>query len=554
VARDESHAPVTHILTLVLLNAEKQSGCDGVPPMIAHTPRPDTVLAGAGGQLEMVADVTDAQSQVQSATLHWTRADATDPAHPPTFAATSLTRASATSTVWRAEVDVGAIPPEGTLVSYYLAATDNDDPTGIACDLTTRVPKVGTFTLALYPAGSPATLCIDDPVEDDDSLATAPRITPNHYAGRRLCGPEEDYMKVNADAGTTIAAGVTWDVLQGEVSLALVDESHAVLATGAVTEPGHVSLRYDQTSEQAVFLVAAATLPGTRVSYALDLAVDSAHCEDAPDEPGASSEGASDLALGGAREGTICPADADVFRVQATAGKTYVYRLTFDQRYGDLDFELRAADGTTVLGTAASERSVEELTHAATATGPLFLRVYGAAGGAGGGGAAGGVGPGAAGPGGVGGGGWGGGGGRGQHLHARRGGECGGVPARSVDRERDGGWSGGAVPGDVRGVHRVPVRARLVCGRSEWRRDARALDDGRGPGRAHAGAVRGPAGRAGSGSGGGGGRVRDHRLRGAAGGAVLLPGELGRGERDLQPDRGSAGSGRRVPARSAGAE
>jgi hypothetical protein len=107
-AIDESHAPVTHVLTIVLLNAEKQSGCDGQPPTVSHTPPRDQALSGA---FTLDATAVDGQSGVQSVTLHWTRGDPTA-----TYAAAAFSRLADSGPDWRATLEpstLGAIPSGG---------------------------------------------------------------------------------------------------------------------------------------------------------------------------------------------------------------------------------------------------------------------------------------------------------------------------------------------------------------------------------------------------------------------------------------------------------
>ncbi len=73
----------------------------------------------------------------------------------------------------------------------------------------------------------------------------------------------------------------------------------------------------------------------------------------------------------------MCAGDVDFHRIATSPNQALRFAVAFDARYGDLDLELRGGDGTTVLATAASAKSVEELTYTSAAGGDVFLRVYG---------------------------------------------------------------------------------------------------------------------------------------------------------------------------------
>jgi len=373
-ASDESHAPVTHVLTIVLLNAEKQSGCEGQPPTVTHAPPADQNLSQP---LELTATASDAQSQVQAFTLHWTRGD---PAG--TYAAAAFQRVTQDGPDWRVALDAGALgtlPGTGALVHYYLVATDNDDPTGVSCDQSTRFPRTGFFSAAVYPAGTSTSVCIDDLAEPDDTPSQAPALKAGTYAGRRLCGEGPDLIQVDAPGGTTVVAALTWNAEHGTPELELVDGDGLPLASAQLEEPGRLQLAYDRATETPVWLQISGTA-GLRLSYAIELAVQATRCDDDGAEPDSTPLTARPLALGVPVAQKVCPGDADFFRFAAEAGQALHFAAAFDQRYGDLDLELRGPDGVTVLARSASEKSIEELEWTAQTATDLVVRVYGVGG------------------------------------------------------------------------------------------------------------------------------------------------------------------------------
>jgi len=369
-ARDESHAPVTHVLTLVLLNAEKQSGCEGTPPNVAHPTPPDTTL---DGPLVLTANATDAQSQVQSLAVHWTR----DPDS--TFAAASFRRDEPNGATWTASLDVGGVPTGGALVYYYLTATDNDDPTGIACDRSGRYPKTGYYTVAVYPSGTSSATCIDDGAEPDGLTSQAPALKAGTYPGRRLCKDDLDLVGIDAPPGTRVVASVSWNPSHGELMARLVDEAGATLVNAIEVGEGLVTARYEPPPESSapLWLEVGALSIGSRVSYTIELAVEDARCTDDAAEGDSSPTSAKPIALGQSVDQKICPGDSDFFALPVQGGGAIDLTLTFDHRYGDLDLELRGDDGVTVLALSESESSIETITHRPTNSGTLYIRVYG---------------------------------------------------------------------------------------------------------------------------------------------------------------------------------
>jgi hypothetical protein len=76
---------------------------------------------------------------------------------------------------------------------------------------------------------------------------------------------------------------------------------------------------------------------------------------------------------------TVCGADEDFFVYALTTGCTTTFALDFSHAAGDVDVQLLSNAGA-VLASGVSSDDDELLTHTATATGNVFLRVFGIAG------------------------------------------------------------------------------------------------------------------------------------------------------------------------------
>lgn len=366
-ATDESHGPVSHTLTIVLLNAEKQSGCEGTPPTVGHQPSPDQ---NSDGDVSIVATASDAQSQVESMTLHWTTGDPDG-----TYASVPFTRDDPNGDGWSAQLSP-SIAGNGTLVSYYFTATDNDDPTGIACDREGRYPKSGWFTTAVYPTGTSSTTCVDDRAEPDSDAFAAPTLAPGSYAGRRICGDDYDFAKVDAATGTTVVASLTWNPAHGDLSLRLVDAFDTALAIADASGEGRLNVSYDVADGDAVHVEVTSTNIGARLAYNLELAVETTKCTDDDAEPDSPAT-AQPLATGSELAQKVCPGDSDWFMVNAAPDAPVRIELAFDHRYGDLDLDVLLPDGTTVVAQSATEASLEVVDLVPEQAGTFLVRVYG---------------------------------------------------------------------------------------------------------------------------------------------------------------------------------
>ncbi len=372
-AQDETHPAVEHALTLVLLNPEKQAGCEGTPPTVTHEVPADHALVGP---LTLTTSASDADSQVQGATLHWTRGDPLGG-----YTAVAMSRTSSAGSGWSGQADIGELPPGGALVHYYFTTTDNDDPTGLACDQSARTPKTGWFTVAVYGAAGDA--CVDDAAEPDDVAGSAPVLTAGVWPGRRLCGAESDFVQIGgagAGAGTTVTAEVRYSPLHGAPILRLLDRGGAIIAQDADAADGALNVRYDVAAGQQLYAEIASTSAATRLSYTLELGVDAVQCEDDDNEPDSDPAAATLIGAGAYPDRQLCAGDSDFYRVAMAAGQALHFALSFDHKYGDLDLELRDSDGVTVLATAASEKSVEELDYQAPGAKDVYLRVHGVGG------------------------------------------------------------------------------------------------------------------------------------------------------------------------------
>lgn len=371
-ARDESHGAVTHALTLVLINGEKDAGCQGTAPTVIHAPPADGF--SPPGTLVVEAGLSDGQSAVSAANVHYSVGAL--PAASQELETAQLHPKEGQAGIWTAELVVGA-PPSGALVHYAIEARDNDDATGTACDLKTRLPKSGFFTAAVYPPGAPADACADDPGEPDDGPSAAPTLGPGTYPGRRLCGSAPDMVRVEVAPGTQLVASVARDASQGLVRLRLLDAEGGIVDEDASSAPA-LSVSESIGSAGVRFVSISAIDPDAKLGYALSISAEEGACPTDDAEPNDGPEDAPTLGEGTSDEYVLCAGDTDWFRFQVSSGELVKLALTFEHQFGDLDLELRRGpDGEQVVGTSASESSTEAIAWTANASGTVWARVYG---------------------------------------------------------------------------------------------------------------------------------------------------------------------------------
>ncbi len=372
-ATDDAHPPVTHVLNVVLVNPELGAGCQGTAPLVLHDPPPDAALAD--GPLTFDAHLSDADSLVAKALVRYSLSGpdgatqdlplAPDPARPG---------------VWTASLAPDALPLSGALVHYHLLVTDNDDPTGQACDRTTRFPKAGALTAAVYPPGAAPDACADDLAEPDATPAQAPTLPAGQPAARRLCGQDVDLTRITAPLGAQVLAQITRVPAHGPVRVRLLDDANQPLDEAAGDAP--VLTVRGQGDGAARFVEVAGLSADARLGYTLTVAVEQGACPADAHEPNDAPAAATPLTpdpTGAVAQAdlTLCPGDVDWYSLALAAGDQLTLTLAFEHASGDLDLELRAADGVTVLASGAGASSTEAVTWVAPTATTVLARVFG---------------------------------------------------------------------------------------------------------------------------------------------------------------------------------
>lgn len=323
-ADDRDHPRVEHDYILVLRSGPKE-GCPGAAPVV-NVERPamgEAITSGTSYPVEV--SVSDDMGLRDAPLLYYTTTEPSNPAEP------DVTEfMQATFEPGEGGRYVARIPPLGLDVGemrqvwFLVSATDNDDPSGSLCDHRTDSPVVMFFAVGGMPADGSLRQC------DFCSASTecASGICATAAGGARcvdacseaecsagLCG-----ATVTTEGGTRAGCGPVGEICGGG-------------GGGMCTDDGRED---DDTA-------------ATGTTYASPIG-----------------------------DGQICPDDDDYFRVSVPMGNAVTVTVDgFTHADGDLDLELRAADGT-ILGTSASVRDTESVSYCnGAASTTLTARVFG---------------------------------------------------------------------------------------------------------------------------------------------------------------------------------
>jgi hypothetical protein len=335
-----------------------------------------------------------------------------------------------------------ALPPGESRALYLVASvTDNDDPTGTACDRRADTPLRTITVVGGAPGGDAAVcaqctgsldcasricaaaaggarclsacgsgcaagtcaptptvdgpvvsacgdvaavcagggMCADDAREDNDDRATATRLVGT-LSGLAICPDDDDWFRIEASMGTRVEVTVSgFRHAEGDLDLHLVGSTGTILATSATTTD--VERASACVVGSGPMFARVFGFRGARArSYTIaETRMTGACCVDDRFEPDNTRATARSV-TGGAFEGTACPRDDDWLAVDVAGPSTLVATIVFDARAGDLDLELYSPEGAVL----AASRGVTdtETVRADVAAGRYTLRVFGYGGGA----------------------------------------------------------------------------------------------------------------------------------------------------------------------------
>lgn len=316
---DDGDHPPTRLDYVAVLRGEAKPGCPGEDPVITIASPSEGARVGGAAGYEVRAMVTDDVGLRDAPLLFYTTSMPDDPERPDVTTFEQLVMMPSMG-AWAARIP--PLPLEdgaSRQVFFVVSATDNDDPTGTACDHRVDSP-LRSFEAV---GGGGGDLLADCEACSASSQCTSGLCATTASGGR--CVP------ACSDTGTC-AAG----------------------SCGATP-----------SSEGAV---RAGCGPVDEVCGA------GSSCTNDGAEPNDTAATATTWSSGAM--GQICSGDTDHWRVAVSAGTRVEATLSFTHASGDLDLQLLDGAGA-ILGTSAGTTNTERVSHCFASAGTAIARVTG---------------------------------------------------------------------------------------------------------------------------------------------------------------------------------
>lgn len=239
-----------------------------------------------------------------------------------------------------------------------------------------------TYTLTTRERCDGVLACpADDAFEDNDSFETARPLPPGGRVFAVACGADEDFYRVPARAGCTLDAELAFSHAVGDLDLYLLGPDGRTVATSETLEDveriGHV-VRGDGD-----YALRVALIDGAASIYALDVSLDCPPppmCADDVFEENDDAASARDLPVGVMVRAVVCGDDEDWYAVEVEADCRLQATADFARADGDLDLEIRDAEGR-LLASGNSPGDGETAGARVAAAGAYHVRVLRGAGG-----------------------------------------------------------------------------------------------------------------------------------------------------------------------------
>ncbi len=286
---------------------------------------------------------------------------------------------------------------------------DEDCEEGERCD---------PFTGDCVPEG----VCVEDDREPDDGAGEAREVVPGQYEGLSLCGADEDWSRLELEAGESLRVAIRFQHAAGDLDLEVLRGGVVVADSDTVSDDEEVALPDPSAGTYTIRVYAEDERVQTRYTLVVETGcgqdddcpgsqtcdegtgrcteglgcltdrdcvgdrlcdVGAGQCEDPEDCVPDDDEGNDEpedavLVEAGRREGlTLCPGDEDWWAVQVPFGAALVGSIHFEHDDGDLDLQLVSPDGRAVRQTSDGTDDVERVQlDQAPSAGAWLLRVY----------------------------------------------------------------------------------------------------------------------------------------------------------------------------------
>lgn len=203
------------------------------------------------------------------------------------------------------------------------------------------------------------------------------------FEGLRLCPGDQDWYRIEVEAGTFLTVDARFRHIEGDLELQLYLEDGMTLVdqSRSVTDNERVELEVgtDLTFFVRAFLGTQTVRP---LDYALRVGREPADlCPDDVAEPNDGPGEARQILFDAPFEGRLCPGDPDWFSLRMVpAGARIILDLDFVDNLGNLDLEIYRAGSPQPLRSSRGASDGEQIELDAPFGGDFFVRVLGNAG------------------------------------------------------------------------------------------------------------------------------------------------------------------------------
>ena len=259
----------------------------------------------------------------------------------------------------------------GQVIQVLFSATDGTYVAYLSVEITVTAIPEGT--------------CIDDVWEPNENIDGAHELELGQHQGS-ICDTElvpvdYDFFKVNVPKDETLTATLSFDTIDGDLDLYLVDDNIQTIASSETSLPLE-SFSWTAPEDSEVYiLVLGFGQPVFAAPYVLELSQsDEMPLQCMPDAFEPNEKATTAKALADTLEGlTLCEDDVDVWRTELTCGETLQVTMEVLGQ-GDLDMGLWSDSSlqSEPIAQAATAQKTEQLAlYGAPDDGTYYLKVVG---------------------------------------------------------------------------------------------------------------------------------------------------------------------------------
>ena len=300
------------------------------------------------------------------------------------------------------DLSLQLVDPSGAVAARAEDAADTDVKEAVVASAVAGTYVIGvtgkdvalagaTYELGIEAhAGGGGGECGRDPGEPNDGPEAATALQAGQHGPFAICGAEDpaDWYSLQLDAGSAVSAAIRFiHSNQGDLDLYLFSEADPVAALArSDTLTDDESLRHT-VAAAGRYLLAVKGYRGATNTYRLELAVsDGGGGGECPADDGGREPNDS------AAQASLLEGDVECARLTAAGGQSeadwygvvldpfegFTTTFAFTHAAGDLDLELLAADGVTVVDRSVSGTDDEAITFPGTPEGgEWYLRLGG---------------------------------------------------------------------------------------------------------------------------------------------------------------------------------